>query len=412
MRHSSSRLRHCLALLSIAVTVLSASSVWAATEKVLHSFDPNSGEGYFPQAGLIFDSAGNLYGTAAEGGSRACGANGCGTVFDLIPNSNGSWTENTLHNFQGSDGSFPVAPVRFDNHGNLYGTTLAGGSSNIGTLFRLSPVGNGTWVLFELHQFAGGPDGSEPGAVTLDSAGHIYDTALYGGASGDGVAFMFGTQPPTGEIILRAFTSGNDALNPTSPLTLDASGNLYGGAQGGAGGFGVVYKLTPARQSSSWTETLLHTFNGRDGQAPTDGLIFDGAGNLYGETFAGGQYGYGTVFELSPNSDGSWTETVLYSFTGGADGQNPVGGVIFDRAGNLYGMTDLGGPSRFGTVFKLTPSAGQWTETVLYGFTGAADGGAPFGGLVMDSSGNLYGTTSMGGLRAFGQAGVVFEITP
>ena len=411
MRHHSSQAGRSPVLPLVVLAVLMTSNSWAATEKVLHNFNPTNGDGYFPQAGLTFDSAGNLYGTAAKGGSQVCGADGCGTVFEMTPNSDGTWTETNIHIFQSSDGSFPAKPVRFDNAGNLYGSTEEGGHGNQGTVFKLTRAA-GTWGISLLHQFSGGTDGGQPGAVILDGAGHIYDTTLYGGSTTDGVAFMLSTQPSGSEIILRTFNSGSDALNPSSPLTFDAAGNLYGEANGGSGGFGVIYKLTPNLQHTNWSETLLHTFLGSDGQAPADGMIFDAVGNLYGETFAGGQYGYGSVFKLSPNANGTWTESVLYSFTGGNDGQDPVGGLVFDHAGNLYGVTALGGASRFGTVFELSLSGGQWSETVLYAFTGAADGGQPFGGLAIDSAGNLYGTTSVGGLRSYGQAGVVFEITP
>jgi uncharacterized repeat protein (TIGR03803 family) len=216
--------------------------------------------------------------------------------------------------------------------------------------------------------------------------------------------------------VLHRFTSKDGVVTNTS--VFDAAGNLYGTT------LKVVYKLAP-NSHGSWTESVLYRFcslkNCADGDAPTT-LIFDAAGNLYGTTQLGGGFGDGTVFKLTPNSDGSWTESVLYSFTGGADGRQPLyGGVIFDATGNLYGTASGGGdlacnaPSVCGVVYKLTPNShGSWTESVLYSFTGGADGAYPASGLVFDSAGSLYGTTPSGGNLSdcINGCGVVFKLTP
>ncbi|MFZ0953636.1 MAG: choice-of-anchor tandem repeat GloVer-containing protein [Candidatus Sulfotelmatobacter sp.] len=221
--------------------------------------------------------------------------------------------------------------------------------------------------------------------------------------------------------VLHIFTC-TWAKNPMGNLTMDAAGNLYGttedgpGKGCGGGGCGTVYKLAPSA-NGTWKVSTLHVFTGADGANPIDGVIFDGAGNLYGTTAGGGAYGYGVgggiygygvVFKLAPNPDGTWTESVLYNFgVGQADGREPAGELTFDGVGNLYGMTQYGGQHGAGTVFKLAPdSGGTWTESVLYSFTGNGQEWFPYAGLIFDAAGNLYGTT-----RGFSE-GVVFKLTP
>lgn len=213
------------------------------------------------------------------------------------------------------------------------------------------------------------------------------------------------------EQVLYNFKGGSDGAEPDASLVFDGAGNLYGTTYyGGANGSGTVFELTPSK--AGWTETVLHSFTGSDGALPSAGLILDGGGNLYGTTQAGGAAGFGVVFELSPSRAG-WTETVLYSFTGGNDGRGPVGGVVFDSGGNLYGTTSGGGyPIGGGTVFELTPSGGGWTENILYAFNasnGAPNGSGLHAGVVFDRAGNLYGTTVFGGTNYWG---TIFELTP
>ncbi len=376
------------------------------TYTVLHSFSRGS-DGRFPLAGLVADSSGNLYGTTDEGGGSGCGGVGCGVVFKLSPGG----TETVLHSFSGgSDGSVPNGGLIADSSGNLYGTTEEGGTgclgNGCGTVFKLSPDGTET----ALYTFTGGSDGANPLAgLIADSSGNLYGTTAFGGASGNGVVFKL--SPSGTETVLHAFSGfPSDGGTPEGGLIADSSGNLYGTtAIGGASGNGVVFKL-----SASGTEPVLYSLKGgSDGGTPVAGLIADSGGNLYGTTFAGGASNSGVVFKLSP----SGTETVLHSFSAApSDGTNPRSGLIADSSGNLFGTTQEGGalggvcPSGCGMVFKVTPSG---TETVLYAFTGGSDGANPLAGLIADSIGNLYGTASRGGGSGCPSTGcgTVFKLT-
>jgi uncharacterized repeat protein (TIGR03803 family) len=391
-------------------------SALAATQyKVLHNFVYQNGDGFAPEATLVFDGSGNLYGTTAAGGA-ACTLPGCGVVFELSLNSNGSWSEDLLTDFNGNNGSFPVAPIVFDSHGNLYGSTKLGGSSGNGTVFELIPGSSGEWTADVLHSFTGGLDGGQAqSGITLDSAGHLYGTAAAGGLNGGGVAFSIGGANLPGASVLHSFGGGTDGSQPSGSLASDAHGNLYGTTwAGGTAQLGSVFKLVHDQVSGDWTETLLYSFAGTGGANPYAGVILDRVGNLYGTTYAGGADGVGTVFKLASNPDGSWSETVLHSFTTGiSDGGNPYGGLTFDLHGNLYGTTNSGGSGGHGTVFRLSPSpTGQWIETILYDFTELVNGWWPVGGVVLDRTGNVYGTTVTGGAGGLEQGGVVFEITP
>jgi uncharacterized repeat protein (TIGR03803 family) len=292
-----------------------------------------------------------------------------------------------------------------DAAGNLYGTTNFGGASDAGVVFKLSPAGTEA----VLHTFTAGADGGYPFAgLVRDAAGNLYGTTWDGGASGYGVVFKLG--PSGTETLLHSFTGPNGNLDGAAPyagLIQDAGGNLYGTATfGGAHDYGVVFELIRCDSApTGYDFKVLYTFTGADGGQPVAGLIRDAAGNLYGTTTTGGSVrgDAGVVFKLSA----SGTETVLHSFAGPpTDGYNPLGGLIRDGAGNLYGTTAAGGASNAGVVFKLSPTG---SETVLHTFTGGADGGAPFAGLIQDAAGNLYGTTSKGGAD---DDGVVFRLTP
>jgi uncharacterized repeat protein (TIGR03803 family) len=323
-------------VLLVLCAFLATSTARAQTFTVLHSFGGGAG-GKYPYGGLVRDAAGNLYGTTREGGDISTGNPGYGMVFELAS----PGKETGLYSFQGgADGSTPYAGLIFDGSGNLYGTTYLGGTGEGGTVFKLTQSG-GVWAENVLHGFAG-----EPG----------------------------------------------DGSGPFSALVMDAEGNLYGTTPYGGLGRGTVFEL-----NSSGTETLLFSFpGGSDGDLPKAGLLMDAGGNLYGTTVVGGVNGSGTVFKLTP-SDGGWTESVLYSFQGGADGRGPEAGLIMDGAGNLYGTTYAGGSFSYGAVFKLAPSGSGWTQSVVYSFQGGTDGAVPKAGLVMDTAGNLYGTTSAGG---------------
>jgi uncharacterized repeat protein (TIGR03803 family) len=309
-------------------------------------------------------------------------------------------TFSVLHSFTGgADGANPYAGLIQDSTGNFYGTTQLGGTSNLGAVFKLDPTG--TEIV--LHSFAGGADGANPySGLVQDSTGNLYGTTYYGGAPNHGTVFKL---DPTGtETVLYSFAGGADGANPYASLVQDPAGNLYGTTQrGGSSGQGTVFKI-----DTVGTETVLYGFTGgSDGGGPDGALVLDAAGNLYGTTFGGGDLCVhrrtycGVVFKL----DTTGTETVLHTFTGGTDGVLPVAGVVRDSAGNLYGTT-----SNAGTIFQLDATG---TETVLYSFTGGAGGGTPYAGLVRDPAGNLYGTTNYGGDSTCGNGsgcGVVFQL--
>ena len=397
----------------IALVLTLASGAFAAPKfKVLHAFSYKEGDG--PWDNLVWDKAGNLYGTTTAGGTY-----GYGAVFQLRPGHNGEWAEATIHDFDinGEGGYGPDGGIVFDAAGNLYGTTEWGGANGLGTVFELSPGFKG-WTFAVLYTFCGKPsclDGAAPyGSLVIDGAGKLYGTA--------GAAFELkpGSDGWTEEVIygFRSNRGGTTAL--AGPI-LDETGNLYGVTERGGTacsppGCGTAYELKPV--AGGWKHIILHNF-GRfqnDGVGPGVGqLARDGAGNLFGTTRAGGRNicfgGCGTVFKLTPESNGHWKETVLYSFRNGATGNGPGAGVVVDKAGNLYGATIYGGTAQCGcgVVYKLARGAkGTWHYSVLHAFLGS-DGAQPDANLILDHKGNLYGTTPAGGS---GGLGVVFEVTP
>lgn len=324
-------------------------------------------------------------------------------------------TDTTIYNFQGApDGSVPQAHLIRDSSGNLYGTTVFGGSAGFGTVFKIDSKGNRTI----LYNFVSGSDGANPAAALIrDSAGNLYGTTMSGGVTGGGNGTVFEIDSSGKETVLYSFKGTADGAVPLTSVVRDGLGNLYGTTSTGGNtschsalnttesGCGTIFKL-----SSSGTLKVLHTFApGTDGRSPFGDLIGDSAGNLYGTTYDGGSHGYGCIFKLK-----SGVLTILYSFNFGvgADGARPVGALVRDASGNLYGTTRFGGFFNnsacqgfgCGTIFKLDSSG---TETVLYAFTGNPDGSDPHAGVVMDSSGNLYGTTRTGG--AHGE-GTVFRL--
>jgi uncharacterized repeat protein (TIGR03803 family) len=395
----------------------------AQQETLLHSFNYSSGDGWAPLAGLVFDNGGNLYGTTSWGGTGACSVSGtvvgCGTIFELSPATGGGWNEKILH-LNSTGPSYPAANLIFDRAGNLYGTTSSGGKYNNGTVFQLLASVGGMWTFKALHSFTDA-DGQNPvGSLTFDRAGNLYGMTSAGGAYNYGTAYEL--KPVAGggwrEKVLHSFLdNGTDGFSPRAGMIFDARGNLYGTTSGGGiGHYGAVFELTPST-SGSWTEKVLHSFapsgqGGTEGYYPQAGLVLDTAGNLYGTTPYGGPYNQGTVFELTL-VNGTWTSNLVHGFDdNGTDGYYPFAGLTFDAAGNLYGTTENGPlPNSFyGTLFELTPTGGgNWTETVLHYFdSNAGDGYGPGGNLILDTSGNLYGTTAAGGAYGYG---MVFEIT-
>jgi uncharacterized repeat protein (TIGR03803 family) len=369
---------------ALAAMAIAPAQAQTATATVLHSF-PSPPKGANPFAGVIRDSAGNLYGTTYNGGAA-----GAGVVYKVDT----AGHETVLYSFTGgADGGYPQAGVIRDSAGNLYGTTVAGGGrTSAGVVYKLDTSGHET----VLYTFTGGTDGGYPTTgVIRDSAGNLYGTASFGGAKGGGVVYKLDTSGQ--ETVLYSFAFGSEAGQPLPGVVRDSAGNLYGtNSYGGTAGAGAVYEL-----DTSGNETVLYNFTGAaDGDIPEAGVIRDSAGNLYGTTLRGGTAGAGVVFEV----DTSGHETVLYSFTGGADGGAPQGGVVRDSAGNLYGTAAIGGAGT-GVVYKLDTSG---HETVLYSFTGGTDGKNPLAGVTRDSAGNLYGTTYYGG--GLPNMGVVFKL--
>jgi uncharacterized repeat protein (TIGR03803 family) len=408
---------HAVTLRIFAATAIAfalATTAIAQTESILHSFTGGN-DGGFPQAGMIFDSKGNLYGTAGGGGSTSgSGCIGCGVAFQLVPSSNGTWTENILYAFGSlqnlADGANPYGSLIFDAKGNLYGTTISGGTSFQGTVFELSPTASGPWTETVLYNFSGGADGGFPYAskLLMDGAGNLYGMTESGGLYGFGTVFevMNKGNGTWTERVLHNFQDLNDGANPFgSSLIFDSSGNLYGVASGGgAHDYGVVFELVRAT-TGGWTQKVLYSFpGGSGGSFPTGNLVIDSAGNLYGQAFY-------IAYELSPNSNGTWTEKTLHTFGGGSDGATPYAGFTVDGAGNLYGTTNAGGMHR-GTVFELLRGANDtWTEKILHRFSRTGgDGVFPtYATVTIDGSGKIYGTTPQGGASG---NGVIFEIAP
>jgi uncharacterized repeat protein (TIGR03803 family) len=411
---------------------LSPSGMWTFNQLYRFPFT----DGQWPSAGLIADSAGNLYGATSFGG-----ANNVGSVFRVSPTANG-WNESLIYNF-GPPSNAPYASevpsgLGFDPQGNLIGTTEAGGAYLSGSVFELIPRAGGGWNEKDIYSFQ---SLVEPiGNVVFDQVGRIYGVTHYGGAYNSGMIFQLARNSAGKWMfsVLHSFSGyPTDGAVPAAGLTIDSSGNIYGATyRGGSGrcvrksgtylGCGAIFELSYAA-GTGWTETVLHSFLGEqdgDGAAPLASLILDRSGNLYGTTYGGGIVGErcsgiappgcGTVFELSPSSSG-WKETILYEFLGfSADGSGPLGPLLLDSSGNLYGTASDGGLYNYGTLFKLNAGAGGWSESVLYNFGFIGDGAYPESFLLLDATGNIYGTTSSGGPTGGvdGGQGTVFEITP
>jgi uncharacterized repeat protein (TIGR03803 family) len=451
-----------------AVTILFlATLVSAQTETVLYSFQPTN-DITNPYSSLIADSAGNLYGTATSAGS-GCAQDNCGGVFRLSPPSEpgGQWTETVIHNFSSSpnDGAIPHGVLARDRRGNLYGTTLGGGTYDYGTVFQLSPPTSPTapWTETILYNFnLGISTGASPsGGVVIDANGNLYGTTEGGGAGycygypgACGTAFELSPPPikgaPWKHTIIHGFGSGYDGAYPQSQLFMGPGGVLYGTTLGGGifdcgggepQGCGGVFQLTPpASAGAKWTEAFYNLPNQSVGEFFFGGVVQGRNGALYAPIYAGGpgqnctdvdgfSIGCGGILELAPPAPGSskWHVNTIYTFTGLGDGALLLGSLTSDDAGNLYGTTGSGGglgncagsvfvySSGCGTVFKLSPpsSAGAaWTETVLHSFSATPDGEQPWGTLLLNN-GTLYGTTAFGGYdNGFSGLGTVFSVVP
>ena len=382
-------------------------------------FDFGNNAGGVPLGGLIFDQAGNIYGTTSEGGP-----NNLGLVFELAPQLGGTWSEEILHNFTGSpDGYGPVGSnLTLAPSGTLYGTTPFGGSKNEGVAYSL--VNNsGSWQEQIIHTFGKTTgDGSSPwGTLAMDAAGNLYGVTNSGGAFGSGTVFelKLSKTGTWGEKILHSFNNnGQDGTFPVCSLVFDASGNLYGTTEtGGLYKGGTVFELLP-QSNGTWKEKILYNFHARgtgdrgDASMPEAGVVMDASGNLYGTAASGGANGYGAIYRLSPQSGGGWKETILYSLNNNVDGLfGPTTGLTFDTAGNLYGTFEEGGTNFAGEVYVLQKQAnGTWVKSTLYSFSDASgDPAFPNSSLTLGPDGKFYGTTSGGGNSASGTA---YSIAP
>ena len=398
---------------SLVLGLMSAPRVAAqGTETVLHSFAGGQNDGTNPLSRPVFDAKGNLYGTTIAGGTTYW----AGAVYQLKPSKSG-WTESMIYSFNGgNDGNTPEATVTIDKAGHIYGTTMAGGGTGCGgygcgTVYQMIHTNTG-WTEKILYSFKGGIDGLAPylGSLTVDDTGNIYGTGNTGGKYGFGIAFKLAkTKSGWKKTTLYSFKGGNDGATPNESLVFDAAGNLYGATYaGGPANVGVVFQLSPG--TKGWKEKVLWAFTGGvDGAQPYESVTIDKAGNLYGTTFGGGANAKGVVYKLTRGKSGAWKQKVVYAFTGGDDGANPYSNVTIGKDGALYGTTDQAGADSSGVLYKLTHSAAGWTQTVLYTFTGGNDGGLPLSAVSFDTKGNIYGTTVQGGTSTFG---TVYEFQP
>jgi uncharacterized repeat protein (TIGR03803 family) len=399
--------------LTVALALLFSATTAQAGESVILRFNQTLGAN--PSSGLVSDAAGNLYGTTTLGGTA-----NCGTVFELSPGSDGKWAETLLYSFPSCaypPGLFVSGTMVFDKEGNLYGVAenddccQDGG----GFVFRLSKGANGTWSGSVIYRFTA-VEGYPQGDLATDSADNLYGVTYVSSATSYGEVFELSPQPGASwkETILYTFPATNGVGAPAAGVTFDSKGNLYGPANEGyirGTEYGAVYELSP-QANGPWRLRVLHNFHGNQGSSFESRLVFDSSGNLYGTAT---QPNSGLVFELSPTPGGQWTETVIHAFENGGDGRIPQGTLVVDASGNVYGATEWGGLGcngfYCGVVYRLSPQGGgTWKETILHPFESAEDGSQPGAGLLLDSSGNLFGTTYHGGSR-YGY-GTVYEITP
>lgn len=390
-----------VATMVVATIMVGVPAAQAQTFTTLYTFKGQA-DGGTPEGVLSMDQAGNLYGTVSTGGNQTCEPT-CGAVFKLARKGSG-WVLSPIYNFSGPDGDTPRSGVVIGPDGNLYGTTVFGGASGAGVVYRLQPPATACraalcpWTETVLHSFAGTiDDGEGPGygPLVFDQAGNMYGTTVGGGAYFGGTVYELS---PSGggwtEKVLYSFQGGQHGDQPQGSVAFDTAGNLYGTTTGGGYYYspGTVFELTPS--GSGWTENVLYSFpDGSHGYSPEAGVTLDGAGNLYGATGEGSV----AVFELTP-SNGNWTIQWLYNLDAF---YGPNESLSFDPAGNLLGTLYEGTPE----VFRLTPSNGQWTLTGFHG----TDGGFPISNVLQDASGNLYATATEGGSN---HKGLVFEITP
>lgn len=413
-RSSSPRSLH----LFLAVLILTSAASAQVSDQVLYSFTGISASN--PRGGLLITPSGKMYGTTITGGNRGnnCLRDGCGSVFELIPEPGGSWNFHRIYAFNGgSDGFAPEGNLVEDTAGNLYGTTSAGGANNGGTVYKLTPGAGGLWSESLLHSFTAysdqGNDGNSPRVgLTQDAAGNLYGTTYSGGTTDNGVVYEMtpNSDGSWSETVIYNFIGGNiDGAAPLSSVTFDQAGNLYGTTQtGGTNLYGVIYQLTPG-SGGVWTENVIFTLTGETFAWAWAPLLADSSGNLFGTTC--GQFSnQGAVFELT-NSGSGWTEKTLHIFGKSGDGWCPESGLTPDAHGNLYGTTTAGGANAGGVVYEMRRGdTGLWAEKVIHSFAGGSiDGFNTDIGLTLGKGGVFYGASETGGPA---NDGVIYEIKP
>lgn len=396
------------------LVLVAAALIWseakATTTEVIYSF-AGEDDGEYTDTDIAVDAAGNLYGTSVLGGDF-----GGGTVWQLSP-VGGGWVHTVLYSFTGGvDGGEPYKGVTLDGAGNLYGTAVTGGSGSCeggcGVTYKLTKSGE-TWTQRVIHAFSGGADGSGPGSrVAVDKRGNVYGMTPTGGANGLGVIYLLRPRSSGGYAlrVIHTFTGGSDGSSGSAGKLVLRGGRIFGAATtGGNHGSGTVFQLTPT-QTGEWDFRTLYSFaDAPDGVFPYGALLFDAAGNIYGTTYYGGTNGLGAVYKLSPTLSGEWYETVIYSFQPGNDGNSSISNLVADAAGNLYGTTSEGGLGS-GTIFKLSPGPNEtWTESIPHSFQGSPDGAFPYAGMVGDGSGSFFGATVHGGDNG---DGTIYKFTP
>jgi uncharacterized repeat protein (TIGR03803 family) len=402
------RFHYSYVLLAAFIFLLSAGT-WAQTTKVIYSFAGDE-DGEYPDTDLVLDNAGNIYGTTVLGGDF-----GSGTVF-MLSKSGSTWTHTVLYSFtSGPDGGQPYKGVALDRNGNLYGSAVTGGTGSCeggcGVVYKLTNNG-GVWTETVLHSFTGGNDGSGPGnGLTIDRAGNLYGMTPIGGAFGLGTVYQLHprTDGSNAFRVIHQFADGVEGSSASAGrLLLDQSGSLYGVTTvGGIHGNGMVFQLLPVQGNFQYQD-LYNFHDVPDAGFPYSALTRNSTGQLYGTTYYAGANNLGAVYQMKYYR-GLWYESVLYSFTSGTDGNSPIGNVVIDPSGNLYGTTSEGGTSTVGTIFKLTNTAGKWSESVVYSFKGSPDAALPYDGMNGDGNGNYYGATVSGGS---GNEGAIYQFTP
>jgi uncharacterized repeat protein (TIGR03803 family) len=413
-----SRLLSILGAVILALVVTQTTR--ASTLKVLHNFGVTPGDGNLPSGPLLKDAAGNLYGMTSRGG-----AHDLGTVYRLSPTSTGAFQETILYSFKGgsADGGAPQGPLFRDGAGNLYGVTEAGGINaavctgsvpGCGIVFKLTPTTSGTWTETVLHRFVGSDGGIPTCGLVRDSNGNFYGATTVGGSVGLGTVYKLSlTSAGWKEAVLHSFAGGTDGAASfmfQTTLTLDAHGNIYGSTYhgGGAANAGIVFELMP-QSSGSYTEKILYSFQGgADGAEPLTGVSLDQSGNVYGGALKGGtQVGSGMIFKLTAANN--YAKTILHDFNIFSDPAKsaPHRPFFFDTSGDLYGTTEYG-------VYKLTPALGGFRETMLWSFDPqtSANGNTLYAPVIRDSHGHFWGTTLWGGPAGQFTGGIAWELIP